>query len=151
MMIAYDRYTNKKRLCGMEETISQFMGDEHKIIEQKVGELEAGNISFIELRAVLEDHFRLEEKAIYDFCDIETFNQVRTLLWEHKSILGQLARLSQELSSTGSMDFSRLKSLLMKHKEEEDSSFYPMLDEKLTMLQKEQIITNLRTMSRSHK
>ncbi len=138
-----------KRGWNVGIRISDFMRTEHELIERKVKDLEAGKITFSELKGVLESHFGLEEKAIFDGCDIETFNQVKRLFWEHKTILGQIGKLKNDLNSTGSMDFSRLKALLIRHKEEEDESFYPMLDEKLIESQKKKILSNLKKMKSS--
>jgi hemerythrin superfamily protein len=95
----------------------------------------------------LEKHIFLEERAIFisyhDPKNIEGYTMVPKFLEEHIVILDKLSGIRKDILRRGPLDLSQFKILLMNHKNSEEKSLYPKLDEELDEIKKEYIIERI--------
>jgi iron-sulfur cluster repair protein YtfE (RIC family) len=90
----------------------------------------------------LEKHFFIEEKAIFTLiysADQETNDMKDELLKEHRTILKNLKEIEGCLQDNIDTDLTGLKTLLIEHRDFEDESFYPKLEEELDEERKKEI------------
>jgi len=83
----------------------------------------------------LEKHIFTEEKSIfisYQSKDYEEgYKMVPRLMKEHDIIYDKLKEMRKSINFDKSCDYEEFKDFLLKHKDFEESSFYPILDEEL--------------------
>jgi hypothetical protein len=138
----------------IDQTISEIMMKHHykidKILKFFTSELKEDKTvnvkAFNRFRWELEKHFFLEEKAIfqmnYSFCQ-DTSQMCAQLKSEHDQIIEQLDEIDTIIKLNKSLDFSRLKDMIIEHKKFENKEFYPRLDEELSEDRKEMIIERI--------
>jgi hemerythrin superfamily protein len=95
----------------------------------------------------LEKHIFTEEKAIftsYSPTDItEGYAMVPELIQQHNIIMNKMDVMKKDLMKKRSIDFYEFKELLMEHKNFEEQSLYPKLDQELDESQKKIIINRI--------
>tara|TARA_Y100000034_G_scaffold44576_1_gene54708 strand:- start:5592 stop:6014 length:423 start_codon:yes stop_codon:yes gene_type:complete len=131
-------------------TIHDLMFRNHCLLGKFLKELEQDvNIkTFNHFKWELEKHFFMEEKAIFSF-DIkeqETSAMLADVMEEHIQILDMLKEIEAKLLKKEDIDLSKLKEFHTKHKNFEDQTLYPKLDEVLSDEQKEQIIERVKAL-----
>jgi hemerythrin-like domain-containing protein len=90
----------------------------------------------------LEKHFFIEEKAIFTLIysgDKECNEMKDELLREHRTILKDLKSIEESLNSNIDTDLSEFKQSLIEHRDFEDESFYPVLEQELDEERKKEI------------
>src|SRR3989344_6026966 len=111
-------------------------------LEKEIDYYDKTKLNFSKFKWNLEKHFFVEEKVIFSmFVSIsgkETTDTFR-LLSDHVKIVGMINDLEDKLKRKIRPNLSRLKEVLITHKDFENGYFYPMLDERLTLDQKKQI------------
>ena len=106
-------------------------------VKESVGKPELMRV-FDDFKWDLEKHFFMEEKAIFIFWDSKDENDIMfDLMKEHEDILKRVKEVEQELKDGKEVDFFALQTMIIDHKDKEESEFYPKLDEDLTDEQKE--------------
>lgn len=95
----------------------------------------------------LQKHFFIEEKVIlidYDPSDENSSENLSKILEEHDSILKIAIKLREELIKNKKIDISELRSKLIKHRNYENETLYPMLDMELNSNQKKLVLEKIR-------
>ncbi|MDP3026809.1 MAG: hemerythrin domain-containing protein [Nanoarchaeota archaeon] len=130
-------------------SIEKLMMEEHKRVakflenlENDLDNYEKTKENFNKFKWNLEKHFFTEEKVIFNmFVQIsgqetsDTFH----LLSDHVKIMQMIRQIERGLSRKIKPKIHVLKEMLTRHKNFEDSDFYPKLDERLTSDQKKEI------------
>jgi hemerythrin-like domain-containing protein len=103
--------------------------------------------SFYTFEWNLEKHFFVEERAIFtsynpDYID-EGYDVFLDLSNQHTKILEMIKNLKDELESEGIADISKLKKILIKHKNLEEKKVYPKLDQEINEGEKRFIIERI--------
>jgi hypothetical protein len=137
---------NKIKEIKMPEQIEKLMLKEHKKLNKLLDDLERDlhdyektKRNFNCFKWNVEKHFFVEEKVIFDmFVDIsgQETNDIFHLLQDHVKIMGMLKILEQRLKRKIKPFLHELKQTLITHRNFEDEDFYPMLDERLSKIQK---------------
>ena len=94
---------------------------------------------FLDLKWKIEQHFFMEEKAIfYDLKHLggEFFLHVQRLLTEHELVLSILKIFENEVELKRPVNLTPLEEQLQKHEAFEDRFFYIELDKQLNIQQK---------------
>lgn len=102
---------------------------------------------FDKLHWLLENHFIIEESAIFQHLDQETsevFVNMQRLIKEHEEIKNLQATILQAIATGDEPDFDTFAFALEKHKEFEDETFYPQLEEQLSEDKKKEIVDRMR-------
>lgn len=105
---------------------------------------------FQRIKWEIEKHFFLEENAIFIFYDPKSKDDSRIvnhILVEHETMLKKLSEIEKRLKNKESIDLSEFTKRLIRHKELEDSIFYPRLDSQLDNEQKNKIIERINKLS----
>jgi hypothetical protein len=135
-------------------SISEIMMKHHynidKLLKAFTTELNEKNIvnvnTFNRFRWELEKHFFLEEKAIFQMhysSNEETNKMCTQLKTEHDHMIEQMAELDTIIKLNKSLDFNKLKEMIIQHKKFENNEFYPRLDNELSDERKEMIIERI--------
>jgi len=130
-----------------DTTIAELMVKDHERIAKLLKDLtccldgtpETVNKVFNNLRWDIEKHFVLEEKSIFihiDSGDDDLFKKMQVLLKEHERIKDLVRNVQVDLDNDRKIDVDELVKSLERHKNFEDSSFYPELDKQLNDDQK---------------
>lgn len=95
----------------------------------------------------LEKHFFVEERAIFtsynpDFVD-EGYALFLDLAKQHTILLEKLRSLKKNLQNKKAFNFNDFKRMLMKHKNYEEESVYPVLDQEIDEGEKRFIIERI--------
>jgi hemerythrin-like domain-containing protein len=141
------------------ENVSRIMSQEHEKLDDLFIDFESmlGKNSddakelFNKFRWILEKHFFVEEKAIFNIAENilgDEVSDIFNLMDEHGTMAEFLNDIEDDLDEHISPDTSQLKNLLKNHREFEDSVFYPKLDEELSENQKRLIIERAREIIR---
>lgn len=95
----------------------------------------------------LEKHIFIEEKAIFTSYDpkniIEGYAMIPELIKEHNEILNKLRIMRKDLVKQRTCDFDGFAEVLMNHKNFEEDSLYPKLDQELEESQKKMIVDRI--------
>ena len=94
----------------------------------------------------IKKHFFVEEGAIFVFSpeqDPEISETIKRLKYEHILMLDKLGKMQDNLSSASDKDLEDFSELLVHHREEEEKTLYPALDQKLSGRQKELIASHI--------
>jgi len=105
-------------------------------------EYEVFPMVFNKFKWELEKHFFIEEKAIFTLIysdDTESNEMKDDLLRQHRTILKDLKSIEEGLNSNLDTDLSEFKQSLIKHRDFEDESFYPILEQELDEERKKEI------------
>jgi len=138
----------------MENTITFYMLEDHKAIDEKLAKLLDGfGMSREEIRQLyknffihLEKHLQTEEKAIFSFSeyeDAEIRNTIQELLEEHSKMRELLKMMSKEIENGRPRGFDNFITLLRRHQDAENNSLYPKLDRELDEPQKNFILNKI--------
>lgn len=135
-------------------SIEKLMLEEHKRLrkcledlERNLDDYEKTKIHFNKCKWNLQKHFFVEEKVIFDnFVSMSGEETTDTfhLLEDHVEIIQLLKIIEDKLDEKIKPNIESLKQKLLSHKDYEDRSFYPSLDEKLTLEQKKEIAKKIR-------
>jgi hypothetical protein len=95
----------------------------------------------------LEKHFFVEERAIFtaynpEYID-EGYDVFLDLSNQHTKILEMIKNLKDELEIEGIADISKLKKILINHKNLEEKKVYPKLDQEINEGEKRFIIERI--------
>ncbi len=136
-------------------TITSLMIKSHNKLEKLLDKLKVSTQRDFELTSELFDEFKLEfekhifteEKAIFKFFnfskDEDHFDVVPNLIKEHDALLEMLNEVENDLSIKDHLDISGFKNLLIKHKNFEEETIYPKLDDELNDSQKNSIFIKI--------
>jgi hemerythrin superfamily protein len=96
----------------------------------------------------LEKHFFVEERAIFAAYNPsepdQEYNFFSDLMDQHTDILEEIESLRKKLQKREPFDLSELKKLLVKHKNFEEKSIYPLLDQNIDEGEKDFIIDRIK-------
>jgi len=129
-------------------TISDLMYRNHCLIEKFLKDLEQ-NINKQTLNHFkweIEKHFFMEEKAVLqNIDDPNSASMISDVNKQHIEIMKLLDDLEKQvLQGNTELDLSKLKTLLIAHKNFEDQTLYLKLDEVLSDDQKQKIINRIK-------
>ena len=140
----------------VNDTILNLMIKDHKKIINLINEIENKEHFDIDLfsrfKWQLEKHIFTEEKAIFTSYQVnrkdgdEESRAFDQLSKEHTVILNLIDNIIKETLPSGSLNFSKLKKLLNRHKTFEEQDIYPRLDMKLPKKEKNEIIRKIKEM-----
>jgi rubredoxin/hemerythrin superfamily protein len=95
----------------------------------------------------LEKHLFTEEKVIFTLYEpeeqVEFHNIIPQLMKEHEKILNELNKLKRSIKLNKECESKQFMDLFLKHKNFEEESFYPKLDQTLDETTKEFIIARI--------
>jgi hemerythrin len=98
-------------------------------------------------KVYVERHFSIEEVAIfntYESMDSDNVENTFQLMQEHQTIMALFNKIENELGEKAIEDVKELERMLNKHRQFEDETFYPRLDEELNENQKVIIIGKIK-------
>ncbi len=136
----------------MHESVESIMCMEHKRIISYITDFEIAfgldkkeaKRRWRKLKWNIEKHFFVEEKAIFNFFnDVsgEEISEIFAIMDEHGKILALVKEIERNLKNEDiTPETIKLKMLLSSHTNFEDSTIYPMLDSRLNDEQKREII-----------
>ena len=137
------------------DTIPRIMKKHHHEIEgllnrfrKHQGEPEQFPKTFDKFKWELKKHFLLEEKAIFIFIyqeDDEIYKMKNEILSDHRAILKELDKIEGDLKNNETVNIFGLEERLKKHRDYEDDTFYPKLEEELDESKKKEILTKIST------
>jgi len=139
----------------MDITIIKVMDKDHKKIKDLLMEFEKeenknfekSKETFMRFKWMIEKHFFVEEKAIFNFYIIELPGEnddLMRILKEHREILDLITQSEECLFDQKRLDIDNLKHYILAHAKYEDEVFYPKLDEKLTEEKKQEMIDRIK-------
>jgi hypothetical protein len=140
-------------------TISRIMNAEHLAINSLIDELwinldnERADAVFGKLKWMLEKHFYLEEKAIFEiylYGHDKDSTGVAELVKQHEEMKVLLANIGKAIEQKIKPDLRIFEELAKFHAKFEDEIFYPKLDKELDEEQKAQIIDKSREILNSY-
>jgi hemerythrin-like domain-containing protein len=136
-----------------EKKISQIMKRHHYLIEGELNRFikyqNKPNVFptlFNKFKWEIEKHFFLEEKAIFTFIESENqdiYEISKGLIDAHRELLKNLKEIEDRMKNKKESDLLKFKELLINHRDFEEKSFYPKLDEELDDCKKSQIIDRI--------
>jgi iron-sulfur cluster repair protein YtfE (RIC family) len=95
----------------------------------------------------LEKHIFTEEKIIFISYESEDYEEgykmVPQLMKEHDIIYNKLKEMRKSIDSDKSCNYQEFKEFLLKHKDFEEKSVYPILDEELDETTKKVVINRI--------
>jgi hemerythrin-like domain-containing protein len=95
----------------------------------------------------LDKHIFIEEANIFPIADENNkteMRQIQNLLKDHKDLRAIIKDLYEEVEEGRKPNTKILRELLSAHEEREIQSFYPLLDKRLSIERKRDILTNLK-------
>ena len=137
------------------ESISKVMTRDHdKIVKLlndfgKCIELEKQTLkkAFDTFTWELEKHIFTEEKVVFISYKPEDYEEgykmVPQLMKEHDIIYNKLKEMRKSINFDESCDYQEFKDFLLKHKDFEESSLYPVLDQELDETTKKMLINRI--------
>jgi len=117
--------------------LSDKMSLDHEKIDKFINKVKTEE-EILKLKFMLERHFLIEEKAIFELYyteDEEDRKIIPILMKQHKEILAELK----------TKNLAKIKIMLKKHSTLEDEKFYPLLDKTLTREKKEKMIEKIQS------
>lgn len=108
------------------------------------------NASFVRFSWVTKKHFFIEEQAIISCLPWKRHSvadQLRRLEGEHAEMMAVIEGMGNNLSKVPQKEIKSLNEFLGVHRDMEEKEVYPVLDEKLTSRQKQQIIIRINQIS----
>jgi hypothetical protein len=132
--------TMDKDHTKINEVLMEFEKEENKNFE-KSKEI------FMRFKWLLEKHFFVEEKAIFNSYHVRKMEENENLmkiLKEHREILCLIDNMEELLFDEKVLKIHDLKRFIVAHATFEDEVFYPNLDEILSEEQKQEIITRIK-------
>ncbi|KYK23801.1 hypothetical protein AYK24_00785 [Thermoplasmatales archaeon SG8-52-4] len=138
-----------------ESILNVMMGDHEKIIAILDGFKKCLTQDRITLQKIfdaffweLEKHLFTEEKVIFTLYDHEEqkefYSIIPQLMKEHEKILDELKQLKRKIKLNKECNTEGFMDLFIKHKNFEEESFYPKLDQTLDEKPKEFIINRIK-------
>lgn len=124
----------------IKEILMDFEKEENKNFEKS-------KHVFIRFKWMLEKHFFIEEKAIFNFYIVESPEENENLmkiLKEHREILDLIEKSEEILFDQKKLEIDELKQVLLAHAKFEDEIFYPNLDDILNEEQKQEMINRIK-------
>ena len=104
--------------------------------------------SFYKFEWHLQKHIFVEERAIFSFYTpsyIGTmYEQISNIKKQHNNILKKLDSMKKDLQNQNPLCITDFKKILVKHKNFEEISIYPVLDQELTEDKKRFIINRIK-------
>ncbi|UCF13135.1 MAG: hemerythrin domain-containing protein [Thermoplasmatales archaeon] len=95
----------------------------------------------------LEKHIFTEEKVIFTKYEPEDeregYEMIPQLMQEHNKIYKKLREMKKSIKSRGTCDFKEFKKIMIKHKDFEEKSVYPKLDQELDETTKKMIVNRI--------
>jgi len=139
----------------MEITILRVMDKDHKKIREVLIDFEKEENKnfekskeiFMRFKWMLEKHFFIEEKAIFNFYVVESMEENENLmriLKEHREILDLIKRSEELLFDEKKLEIEELKHYINAHAKFEDEVFYPKLDESTEEDKKQEMINRIK-------
>jgi len=139
----------------MKSSILKTMDKDHVMIKEVLIDFEKEENKnfekskhvFSRFKWMLEKHFFIEEKAIFNFYIIESPEEndnLMRILKEHREILGLIEEAEELLFDQKKLEIEELKHYILAHAKFEDEVFYPNLDEILTEEQKQEMISRIK-------
>ena len=139
----------------MDITIIKVMDKDHKKIKEILLEFEKeennnfekSKETFMRFKWMIEKHFFIEEKAIFNFYVIESPEEnedLMRILKEHREILNLIERSEESLFDQKKLEIDELKHYILAHAKFEDEVFYPKLDETLDLEKKQDMINRIK-------
>jgi hemerythrin superfamily protein len=139
----------------MNITIVRVMDKDHSKIKEVLMEFEReenrnfekSKEIFMRFKWMLEKHFFIEEKAIFNHYISESSEENESLiriLKEHREILDLIEASEENLFDEKKLDLDDLKHYILAHARFEDEVFYPKLDELLNEEKKQEIINRIK-------
>jgi len=132
--------TMDKDHLRINEVLMEFGKEENKNFE-KSKEI------FMRFKWILEKHFFIEEKAIFNSYHVRKMQEnedLMKILKEHREILELINEMEELLFDKKILKIDCLKDFIIAHATFEDEVFYPNLDEILTEEQKYEIIERIK-------
>lgn len=133
--------------------ISRIMTGEHNAINSLIDELwinldnDKAEIIYKKLKWLLEKHFYLEEKAIFDLYTPKTDKdllEVAELIKQHEELRALFINIGEAIEHKIKPDLRIFEELAKRHAKFEDDIFYPKLDNELNEEQKAKVIDKSR-------
>lgn len=135
----------------MTGTITNLMIDQHNIINKKLIEfiktpknnIEKLKKNFLEFRWNNQKHMFNEETNIWqviDHKDKDQVNEIKYLLNDHREIAEQVEKILDFLILKKKLDAEELLKKISIHEQRETGWLYPLLDQKLSLRQKKEIL-----------
>ena len=102
----------------------------------------------------LEKHIFTEEKVIFTKYEPEDekegYEMIPQLMQEHNEIYKKLMEMKKSIKYSKSCDFKEFKKMMIKHKDFEENSVYPKLDQELDEKTKKRLVFKNRNKHHSH-
>ena len=102
---------------------------------------------FSRFKWMLEKHFFIEEKAIFNLYIVESPEEndnLMRILKEHREILDLIEKSEELLFDQKKLEIEELKHYIFAHAKFEDEVFYPRLDELLSEEKKQEMINRIK-------
>lgn len=125
------------------ESIKSLMDKEHCRIAGFLEHADTNGEAFNKFKWNLEKHFFVEEKAIFIMnrdMNGEEVADIFELMKQHGEIMEMIKVVEKKIENGEEANFSELKDMINKHRNFEDSTFYPKLDGILNLQQKQEIM-----------
>ncbi len=139
---------------NLKNEISTLMIRDHAKVEEIIVEL-IKNLnkgfktrldSFNKFKWNIEKHFFVEEKCIFSQChnlNEADLTAISNDILNHKEILSMISQIEDDIIQKKKPDIEELKKALAEHKKYENEFLYPLLDNELSLNQKELITEKL--------
>ena len=129
--------------------------EQHNIINQLLADFEKigeeDNLSmknlFNSFKWNLDKHMFIEEENFFPIANRSNkveMTQLQNLLKDHKDIRKIISNFVEDVSEGAKPNVTILRELLFEHENREIKSFYPLLDARLSLQKKKEIIENLK-------
>jgi hemerythrin-like domain-containing protein len=115
--------------------------------EKSLDYLFEAKIKFAKLKWNMQKHFFVEEQGIFEYfpeMDIKGNIDGFFLVSDHSDIIEQMKVIEDDLDSGVTPNISFLKNKIETHRTFEDNNFYPKLDQKLSLEQKQEMAERIR-------
>lgn len=109
-------------------------------------DLDSVRQAFDEFKWVFEKHLFTEERTIFTFYNPkqDDYDSVPEMLKDHEALLDFLRGMENDLQSGKTINLHAFEELLEKHRVFEERTFYPRLDEQLSLQHKRIIINRIK-------
>lgn len=134
--------------------ISERMLEDHKRIEKKLLELseiitkepdKAGQ-AFRDFKWAFHNHIAIEENAIFQgltTSEVSEYGKIRDVINEHRELLEMLETIEKDIGSGKEISMDNFAARLLEHRDFEDNTLYPMLDQQLDEGHKKMILARI--------
>lgn len=123
--------------------VNGFLNDFEKVSEEEVSDMRT---KFDLFRWNLEKHVFIEERNIFTVADKKNkveMKQLQNLLKDHKDIIEIIDGMIKDILDGVKPNVSVLRELLFAHEQREVESFYPLLDNRLSVADKKNILEKI--------